>query len=301
MGTGPYRVVDVSNGDVTLRSSFETNRALLRFKDCRNSDPRDLLDASSVDAMVVGDYETVSYAQQRRFATKYLPSTTTYVLISTTRVLAQRDGRVLPQLPETLSGDLARDAVRNAYAHGTRGQGRAWWDGAPSCSLSVVSVPLEYRSNVRRILYDTADRTARDLAERIVSLATGPWHNAGPLEAAVPEVAGGSENVAAVGVSAAELAGSLSRGRDFAYVVALPFDTPDRCRAASNLLRSAPWLAGNQLALANVLLPLVSTNQIAIVATDRSGSGSARHTIGMTCDHFGSVRIVGRTAQAETP
>lgn len=290
MGTGPYRVAEVNDGGVTLRP-FETNGSILRFTDCRNSDPRDLLDASSVDAMVVDSYETVSYAQrQRRFATPKLPCTKTYVLISTSRVSALQNGDVLPQFPEKLSGELARDAVRSGYARHVSGQ--PWWDRASSCSLSVASASHAYRGNVRRILYDASDRTARDLTERLVSLASGPWRDAGPLEAAVPDLAGGSENVAAVGVSALELASSLSRGSDFAYIVPLPFDPPDRCRAAIELFRSAPWLAGNELALSDVLLPLVSTNSVAIVVNRR---------FGLACDRFGSIRIFGWTAEAEVP
>jgi len=272
---------------------------MLRFSNCQNGDPRDLLDTSSVHAMVVDNYETVSYAQrQRRFGTLHLPRTEIYVLISTSRVSALQDGQVLPMFPETLSGELARDAVRSGYALSFH-RSSSWWDRAATCSLSVTAVPFEYQHGPRRILYDATDRTARDLVERIVSLSRGPRVDNAGLDAAVPDLAGGPENVAGVGVTSTELATSLSRGRDFAYVVPLPFDVPDRCRAAGEVLRSAPWLAGNGLSLVDVLLPLVSTFSVAIVANHPIGF--ADRSIGVECDQSGRVRFFGWTSGTEVP
>jgi hypothetical protein len=89
----------------------------------------------------------------------------------------------------------------------------------------------------RRVLYDAADRTARELAARIVALAD-------------------RADVTAVGLPGAALDDAVQRGADLAYIVSMP--RASYCDALAALSHRAPWLTSA------VIVPLIDTRAHAI-------------------------------------
>ena len=76
------------------------------------------------------------------------------------------------------------------------------------------------------IVYEAGDRTARELAARIVALSD-------------------RANVTAVGVSPAELDVRLRAGADLGYIVAVP--TESGCDALLALVQRAPWIGAQSI------------------------------------------------------
>jgi hypothetical protein len=204
------------------------------------------------------------------------------VLLSVSRARALRRGVSLPSIPLSLSESLARDAVRvDARACAQP----PWLEGLAGCGAPPEPGEAEW-TGARRVLYDDNDRVARDLAHRVVALsAAGPRESAGTalLSAAVPGLGGSGEAVSALGVRPGDLESSLRSGAEFAYVIALPSETPLPCHQARELVRRAPWLPGVDAGLSRALLPLVETRSHAI-ATDCG--------IDLVVDRFGALRIV---------
>jgi hypothetical protein len=90
------------------------------------------------------------------------------------------------------------------------------------------------------VVFDAGDRTARELAERIVALA-------------------GDTAAAAVGLGPAELDAALRAGDDLAFIVSVPRVADHGCDAVATLARRAPWLAPHSI------IPLIDTRAHAIV------------------------------------
>ena len=143
-----------------------------------------------------------------------------------------------------------------------------------------------YRSR-KNILYDEGDPIARDLAERIVALAsTDPSvsTDAAAVAAAIPDLGDGSR-VTAEGVSERTLAASLRAGVDFGYVVWVPIRPYDVCDEARILRERVPWLVTLETGLLGAILPLVETRPHAIVARDR---------IRVAVDWYGNILLGNR-------
>ena len=160
---------------------------------------RDAIDAGPV-LMATEDLDLVAYAASRPdLAVAPLAWDRTYLAVTA--------------LPGSLGSDTGADAVRVDARPVS-----AWeCDAAAGDTLSgIVS-----GGHSARIVYDEGDRTARELAARIVALTR-------------------RANVTAVGVSTADLELRLRAGADFGYIVAVPGES--RCDALMALAQSAPWI-----------------------------------------------------------
>jgi hypothetical protein len=103
--------------------------------------------------------------------------------------------------------------------------------------MASTAAPTERPSPVR-VVYDAADRTGRELAERIVALAE-------------------RGDVTAVGLPAAALDAALQRGTDLAYIVSVP--RASYCDAVAALSQRAPWMASG------AIVPVIDTRAYGIV------------------------------------
>ena len=126
------------------------------------ADERDQIDAG-VDVVVTRDPATIAYARGRAdFESVPLDWDRTYALVA--------PGRPVTWLADTSAGfrgSLARDAVA-AAARGA--EGPFWWEQDPvACPPDAEPPPPSQSGPV--ITYHERDRTARELAERLVALA----------------------------------------------------------------------------------------------------------------------------------
>jgi hypothetical protein len=172
------------------------------------TDPRDLLDRGA-DLLVTRDPAAVAYASARlELEVRALPWNRSYVL-------------VLPGLATDSAGDAAAllgAAARDSLAReAVRADARAavppfWWTGPSACH----AMPPTIRRRRARIVFDRADPTARELAERLVALAGAARALPAAIRAAV------APPIVAEASSRAELATAIAAGEDAGYVVSLP-------------------------------------------------------------------------------
>src|SRR2546430_12272620 len=97
------------------------------------------------------------------------------------------------------------------------GPGRFWFADLPSCGAQAGRDTLGASARRHRIVYNQSDRSAADLAARLVGL--------GVL----------GKGAVAAGVPASAFAASLRAGGDAAYVLELRRQVYDVCRAALEL------------------------------------------------------------------
>lgn len=271
IGTGLYRVDEADGFDdglLTLQPVVGGG-PVIRFIDARGVDPRDLLDPSSqakFDIVAVRDRAVIDYAGSlQKFGNVALASNQGYLLLSFDRARAIERGDTLPTL-NSLQSAFALDVVTHAYAQSI--PDREWSRAVGRCNMIAAPPVPTVSTRSRRIVYDSSDPTARDLADRIASLSTSD-----PLVArALPGIAQGSTLVS-VGLEPTALAGSLVSASDFAYVVAIRYEMPDICRSIEDLLYAAPWLVGNRPQLGDKVLPLVKTISLAFVEKPATGYG----------------------------
>jgi hypothetical protein len=110
----------------------------------------------------------------------------------------------------------------------------------PSCDTIFTSnVPPTNRRS--RVVYQAGDRTARDLAERVVALS------------------GGSE---AVALARADFETALRNGSDLAYILSVPRSSDDACEVQVALRARAEWIARGSF------VPLIDTRAYAIIPRD---------------------------------
>ncbi len=301
MGTGPYRVVDsgTRGRNLTIQPSFDSSKPVIQFVDARGIDARDTLDPAfrpRIDFMIIGDPNVAEYARnQDRFHTMVLEPSTAYFLFSITRARALETHDV-PIVPDSLTGAIARDALRNSNAHSLHASVALRSGVLGECAPPVRGVLFSTVPTTRRVLYDVANPTARDLAERIVALATGDpltSTDVAALRAAIPGLSTTPPSPVAVGVGAGELEASLATSVEFAYVVGLPLLRPERCFLPRELVRLAPWLGRGDAPLYLKTIPLVITRPYAIATRSGSGATFALYRFGS-----GNIRIVG-TSRAE--
>lgn len=116
-------------------------------------------------------------------------------------------------------------------------------DARPAEALACDTVPSPVapgspRPRRARVVYEAGDRTARELAERVVAIM--------------------EDSAAVVGLAPAELESALRVGDELSYIVSLP-RFPDRgCEAIAALARRAPWVTPQSI------IPLVDTRAHAI-------------------------------------
>ena len=98
---------------------------------------------------------------------------------------------------------------------------------SPPCDSLPIGTPGNATSpRSGRVLYSAGDRTARELAERIVALT-------------------GKRDVIAVGVGVEELDASLHAGDALAYIASMP--RASQCDALAALAQRAPWITSGAI------------------------------------------------------
>ncbi|UCF05302.1 MAG: hypothetical protein JSV33_15525 [bacterium] len=302
LGSGPYRIAPsgersggANEGTITALPAFGVQGPIIKFAEVARYDARDLLEGA-IDCMVTADPAVIEYAAHRpRLASIALPWDRAYVLLSTSRLEELRWGGAPVTVPQDLWDRLARDAVRGD-ARGHRSP--SWWYDLDGCGDLSTAVPwflsvirdsalrgADSSLDLRRIIYDSNDPVARDLAERIVALAaTDPLVSAeaAALSLAIPGLTGGTATIIAEGVTESELGSSLRAGDDFAYIVSVPLRPHDPCHEARALVGRAPWLAAFEVDLSEALIPLVETRRHVLA---RSGA------VGLLADWYGNILI----------
>jgi hypothetical protein len=233
-GTGPY-AADTTGGTVTMAPFGGTGRPVLVVRPSAGSDARDLVD-KGIDLFVTDDAAVLSYAAGRPdYTTVALPWGKTYVL-------AVPIGAA--PIDASVRAGLARDAVRVE----ARAAAAAWWSdpGRSSCGITTPPpAPPAPALTLKALVYRFDDATARDLAGRLVALRLL-----------------GFGDPRASGLGVAEFSATLASGGATAYLLALPSQTLDACRALRELVARAPWLADDP---ARHLAPLVDVRRRAIV------------------------------------
>jgi hypothetical protein len=228
-------------------------RPVLRFHTGRERDPRELLDAGE-DLLVSEDPAVLAYAAALpEVEALPLPWDRTYSLFfhgSPTEMDVEGVERAMREA-------LARDAVR---AEARASDQRASTGTAPACGVWAAPVALKVENSPQpplqvaaaRIVYPREDRTARELAERLVALAAAPPGPAVPTWVSqLPRVA-----EALPGDGFAE---AIRRRSEAAFVLSSPRESTLPC--ALRLQPGPGWS----------LRPLVDTRRRVIAADDVSG------------------------------
>jgi hypothetical protein len=280
IGTGRYRLDASSEGAPLLSEAISIapvkDGPAIDVRVDAGADPRDLLEGA-VDLLVTSDPAVIEYAATLpQFKLLPLDWDRTYLLLSTTRLRElRRGGTVGEPLPELIE-TLTRDAVRaDARPH----QPPSWWEDDGDCDVSPVLTGLPpiprgalESEGPRRIVYPSADPTARDLAERFAALmSSGSAPSQDEGEGAGALLASTGDQVVALGLDSDEFEVTLHDGDDFAYVFAVPFGALDDCYQIRRLAARAEWLAASEFPLAATVLPLVDTRRHAIFRIGRLG------------------------------
>jgi hypothetical protein len=204
--------------------------------------------------MVTSDPSVLAYAAGRSNLTVApLAWNRTYVLLSTSRASSLQKGAAVQRVTPDLAVGLARDAVRVDARPCSPPE---WWlepDDCPELSAALGNTAAASESVIdrvlpssRRVLYDTNDPTAKDLAERIVALAAEDPTASVQTEAVYTALPGLTRDPGSMLITADvpsdEFERSLRGGEDFAYILSLPRMAPDACTEFRKLISQAPWL-----------------------------------------------------------
>lgn len=202
-----------SSGPWAVRLSVTQMAAIARKLDSESA--RNAIDAGSA-LIATDDLELTAYAATRGdLEVTPLAWDRTYVLFS-------------PSASVPLGAEAGPDAVR-ADARSA---------DPPACGSSLPETIADSGSRSwKRVAYDVADRTAGELAERIVALAE-------------------RSDVTAVGLSAAQLDVALHAGNELAFIVSIARGS--YCAALAALAQQAPWIT------AGSAQPLIDTRAYAI-------------------------------------
>ncbi len=300
MGTGPYQPVPPygsSSGRMKYAAQptgHSKSGAQIDFMVSTMEDARDVI-ADGVDLMITADPKVIEYASRSPLLEPVpLPWHVTYALLSVSRaqeVLLTSESRAQPLT--TVRSGLATDVLR---VDAREFQPPLWWNDADRCEDTTgrdgrsptASNPEQVlhvaRTAARKILFRQTDPVARDIAERIVSIASmepSSSSEATEIASAVPGIAGPVELVTE-GVSDDMFESALQQGTAFLYVMRTAKRVPDPCAAATDLLEKVPWLVPLEGNFAEAFVPLVDTRRHAIIAKNR---------IGLIVDWYGNVRI----------
>jgi hypothetical protein len=178
----------------------------------RGESARDAIDAG-LALIVTEDLELVAYAAARpELEVTPLPWDRTYL-------------RLAPGTAGPLGAEISSDAVRIDARPAEM----------PSCDTVLRATASEgVRAQSARVIYEAGDRTARELAERVVALVEGT-------------------TVAAVGLGPTQLDAALRAGDQLAYIVSVPRSADSGCDSLATLARRAPWVAPHSI------IPLIDT------------------------------------------
>jgi hypothetical protein len=256
LGTRSGRITSAETnareGTTLITLTHDNSTEPTRFVVAPNRDGRDLLDGGA-DLLLTRDARTLDYAAtSQQFVAVPMAWQRTEVLVVPGR------SRESSTLSEQARQALAREAVRGE-ARGA--EGPFWWQTGLDCSQEFTpSRPATSRNG--RVVYDSGDRAARDLAERLVGLARATGSRAAIFDALLPSP--GRTYQRAEGLTGDALAAARQRGDDAAYIVAL--ERPlDPCREQQVLSNELGWLDPA------TILPLVDTRLQAIVRRGRVG------------------------------
>jgi hypothetical protein len=252
--TGP-QVITLMRAPMGSASFDPNNLSTVRFLVDPGRDRRDLVDGG-VDLLLTRDPAALDYAGTLpQFLSVPLAWQRTHVLLTPGRARTSRslsaDGR------QALADDAVRGEARGA-------EGPFWWQALPDCEVaprrSDQSAPT-----TGRIVYDSADPAARDLAERFVGLASASGPGAAEiLDALFPDRPGRTSQ-RATGLTGEALTLARQRGNDAVYVMSLDHRPLDPCRELQGVVDDARWLDPE------TIVPLVDTRLQAIVRRGRSG------------------------------
>ncbi|HVA58265.1 MAG: hypothetical protein WBQ26_15125 [Gemmatimonadaceae bacterium] len=226
------------------------------------TDLRDVLDrgipgagAARADLVFTRDPGVLAYAARRDdYRAVALPWDRTYAL-----VVPNADSTAPPDSVEREA--LARDAVRSD-ARGAAGP--FWWQGDTTCNL-----PAPGAAALPVVGFAAGDSIGRELAERIVALATSPGRPAW-----IPPELGASRRgpLRTAPMAADSLGEAIASGRVAAAVLAYPRIRPPGCDAA----RRTPAGAAT--------IPLIDSRAHVLI---RRGSGAAFYIV-----TDGSIRVM---------
>ncbi len=240
VGTGRYRPAAADSAPATLVPADSSTRGTVRVLTAR--DLRDALDAGA-DVVVTDDPATLAYAEARpELASVPLAWNRTYLLVVPNRPGVRLDTASTGRLRETLARDAVRVDARAAEPPFPWG----------SCTGPLPARPPGAEPAGARIGYPAGDRTARDLAARIVAIGAAPARSI-------------------VGLDRPVLRESIREAREAAYVVPVAKAPLIPCAD------SVPWPADV------TIVPLVETRPHAVV---RRGAPP------MTADWDGTLRLV---------
>lgn len=298
LGAGPYRITEANERSLIAIAGRTRSGAVIEFRVVPDVDARDAIDLGT-DVLSTRDPRVVAYAVSRGgFEVVPLPWAEIHVAVTPYGADAPAPGDSITKLREDLRVALARDAVR---AEARASQPPYWWHDLRGCRLSQEgarepSAAVQPRQG-QRVVYNRDDGVARDLAERLVALATSEseaqllsqlgvrWD----LETSIDQERDG---VAVAALSAEEFATSFRLGQDLLYIVQMARFEADPCRAAEDWVARAPWFEPPtsparllQANLVSKLIPLVDTRSYAIV---RDGS------VGLGVDWGGTILLLGR-------
>ena len=252
LGTRATRIA--SDRDTVVVSSTTDDSLSIRFI-LAAGDPRDRLD-QGVDLLLTRDPATLDYAATLlQFQSVPLAWLRTYVLLTPGRI------RTSPSLSEDARQAIANDAIRGE-ARGAVGP--FWWQTLQDCEVPA-SQPGGQSSSTGRVVYDVADSTARDLAERFVGLANASSPGAAAILDAIFPDRSRPTSRRATGLTAEAFAVARRRGTDAGYIASIDRRPLDPCRDLQALANSVRWLDPE------TVVPLVDTRLRAIVRGGRSG------------------------------
>ncbi len=249
IGTGRYWM---TSGDPASPDAFvaqpmaRSGQPVVKIASGPTGGARDALDGGA-DVLITDDAATLDYA---RTLTGYvdvpLEWSRTYVLLA-------------PGRDKSVIGDLRLESLREAVHGDARpaewsGPGGFWFADLHACGAQAGRDTLGAAAR-HRIVYNQSDRSAADLAARLVGL--------GVL----------GRGAVAAGVPASAFESSLRAGGDAAYVLELRRQVYDVCRAALEL---PPWSS------AATIEPLLDVRSHAVVR---------RGTPRMTLDWDGTLRL----------
>lgn len=207
-------------------------------------DPRDSLD-ESVDLLITRDRAALDYALTLpQFQSVALEWQRTEVLLS------PGPAQATPLLSNEARQALASDAVRGEARGATS---PFWWQDLPECEIAAPRALEPGWRPSGRVVYDSSDRAARDLAERLVGLASTPGRTPRRTYQRATPLAGEA------------LALALRRGGDAGYVMSFDNRPLDPCRELQMVMGRTPWLDPS------TIVPMVDTRRRAIVRRGRSG------------------------------
>lgn len=242
----------------------------VRVRSIAPSTARDMLDAG-IDLLVTDDPAVVSYAALRDdLLTVRLPWERVYVVLSSESAPSNVSAAGRLTLAEWVA-----DAVR---ADARTAQPSFWWESSDRCATPVASNHAAPASRSTRVVYQSGDRVAQGLAERLVALAGRRSRGADSvLGTLLPGLSRANTRATVAALSPNELAAALRAGDDLAYVLPLPRIAVAPCDEFAKLMHAAPWLQS--------VIPLIDTRSVAIVR---------RNGVGLSVDVDGSLRLLDR-------